>query len=140
MRRGLIAIWVCLWSTLALGQSRPLETAKDLQTACTAAMNVFEKDGVASAQDAAQYGKCLGYVEGVLDSMRTLSQTGKDGKPYNFHLHGDGYVVKDAVVFFLDFMKNDKEYDHDGPAAPMVIRSLISNHLVTTSVEVQGNE
>jgi hypothetical protein len=110
-----------------------MESAKELESACTAAVKVFEADGAASAQDAAQYGKCLGYVEGVLDSMRILKQTGSDGRPYDFHLHGDGFAVKDAVVFFLDFMKTDKKYDHNGSAAPVIIQALVENHLVTTS-------
>lgn len=96
-------------------------------------MKVFDAEGAASAQDAAQYGKCLGYVEGLLDSMRILKQTGNDGRPSDFHLHGGGFVVKDAVVFFLDFMKTDKKYDHNGSAAPMIIQALVENHLLTTS-------
>jgi len=140
MQQRLIVLALCFCGTLALGQTRQLESAKDLEAACTSAMNVFERDGVASSQDAAQYGKCLGYIEGVVDSMRTLTQTGKDGKPYRFHLHGDGHVIKDVVVSFLDFMKTDKEDDHDGPAAPIVIRSLISSRLVTTSVAVRSDK
>jgi hypothetical protein len=140
MHRYLILIALCFWGMLAVGQNQQLESAKDLQTACTTAMNVFEKEGAASPQDAAQYGKCLGYVEGVLDSMRVLTQTGKDGKAYTFHLHGEGFAVKDAVAFFLDFMKTDKEDDHDGPAAPFLIRALMARRLVTSSAVEQRHK
>ena len=134
MQQRFIVIALCFCGTLTFGQTRQLESAKDLEATCTSAMNVFAKEGAASSQDAAQYGKCLGYVEGVLDSMRILNQTDKQGKAYAFHLHGEGFAVKDAVAFFLDFMKTDKEHDHNGPAAPLIIRALMTKRLVTTSV------
>jgi hypothetical protein len=133
MRQRLIVVAFCFLATIALGQTRQMESAKELERSCTAAVKVFDADGAASAQDAVEYGKCLGYVEGVLDSMRILKQTANDGRPYDFHLHGDGFVVKDAVVFFLDFMKTDKKYDHNGSAAPVIIQALVENHLLTTS-------
>ena len=87
-----------------------------------------------------EFGKCIGYLEGVLDSMRVLSRTDGDGKSAKFHLHGEGFVIKDAVVFFLDFMKTDKEYDHDGSAAPVIIQALMNNHLVTSSEDRDGEK
>ena len=137
MRRLLTVLGVCFWGIPAFGQTHQLESAKALQTTCTTAMKVFDEKAAASTQDAVAYGKCLGYVEAVVDSMRSLNQTGKDGRNYNFHLHGDGLSVKDAIVCFLEFMKTDNEYDHDSSAAPMVIRSLMTNHLVTTSATMQ---
>lgn len=120
--------------TAAFGQSRQLMTAKELQTACTTGMKVFEAQGEASTEDAAEYGKCLGYIEGVLDSLRFLVETDQHGKAYKFHLHGDGLALKDAIAFFLAFTKEDKEYDHNGPAAQVVVQSLVTNHILTRSV------
>jgi hypothetical protein len=99
-------------------------------------LRVFEHaaDTTPSTQESTAYGECIGYVEGVLDSMRTLKQTGTGGKTYRFHLHGDRLTVKDAVVMFLDFMKRDSTSDENGPAAEIVIRALTAKQLVTTSV------
>ena len=133
MKQALAIIAMLFIHTLAVGQSPPLESAKELQKACIDAMNVFENEGAASSQEAAQYGKCLGYVEGVLDSMRNLTQTSMDGSSVRFHLRGNGFVMKDAVVFFLDFVNKDKVSDRDGPAAAVVIQALAENNLVTTS-------
>ena len=132
MKRVLILLAICLCGALASAQTPPLESAKELEKTCTTGLRVFEHEA-GTTQDAVEFGKCIGYVEGVLDSMRVLSRTDKDGKIAMFHLHGEAFVLKDAVVFFVDFMKTDKEYDHDGPAAPMIIAALKKNHLVTIS-------
>jgi hypothetical protein len=136
MQRQLTLATVVLTSILAFGKTPPLQSAKELQATCTTALKVFEHadDTTLSSREAAAYGECVGYVEAVLDSMRSLKQTGTDGKTYRFHLHGDGFTVKDAVVFFLDFSKTDTETDQDSPAAQVVIRSLTAKQLITTSL------
>ena len=136
MKQPLILLVMFFATTAAFGQPRQLMTAKELQTACATGMKVFEAQGEASTEDAAEYGKCLGYFEGVLDSMRLLVEADEHGKIYKFHLHGDGLAVKDAIKFFLAFMKEDKEYDHNGPATPMVIRSLTTNHVLTRLISI----
>jgi hypothetical protein len=104
MQRQLTLATVVLTSIFGFGQSPPLESAKELQATCTTALKVLEHadDTTPSTNDAAAYGKCTGYVEAVLDSMRILKQTGTDGKTYKFHLRGDGFTIKDAVVFFFE--------------------------------------
>lgn len=127
---------VLLTSALAFGQTPPLKSAKELQAVCTTALKVFEHadDKTLSTNDAAAYGECIGYVEAVLDSLRSLKQTGNDGKTYRFHLHGDGFAVKDAVNFFLDFLKKDNHSDQDSPAAEILIQALTAKQLLTTSL------
>jgi hypothetical protein len=136
MQRQLILATVILTSILAFGQTPPLQSAKELQATCATALKVFEHadDTTPSTNEAAAYGKCIGYVGAVLDSMRTLKQTGTDGKTYRFHLRGDGFTVKDAIVFFLDFLKKDNDSDQNGPATEIVIRALTAKQLVTTSL------
>ncbi len=131
--KKLLILAAVLQGTVLFGQSQQLVTAKELQTECTTGVRVFEAQGRASTEDAADYGKCLGYLEGMLDSMRILGESDQNGKAYKFHLKGEGLAVKDAITFFLTFIKEDREHDHDGPAAPMVIRSLEANHILTRS-------
>jgi len=82
MQRQLTLATVVLTSIFAFGQAPPLKSAKELQATCTTALKVFEHadDTTPPTNDAAAYGKCIGYVEAVLDSMRSLTQTGIDGK------------------------------------------------------------
>src|SRR4051812_192975 len=114
----MIASALCM-AALAFGQNGRLESAKQLQTTCSTAMKVFDEAAEITplTQDAAEYGKCIGYVEGVLDSLKDLKRVGEDGKTYTFHLNGDLLSVKDAALLFLEFMKTDNKYDSDGSAA-----------------------
>ncbi len=136
MKRRLTLAILLLTSASAFGKTAPLKSAKELETTCTTAMSVFEhaNDTAPLTQEASAYGQCIGYVEAVLDSMRSLKQIGNDGKTYKFHLHGDGFTTEDAIVFFLDFCKKNNKSDQNGPAAEIVIRALTAKHLVTTSV------